>query len=871
MDNIEIEKFNIYVKQIIYIISFLIIIYIIIDELVRLSRFAFTYKINYDYGNNLSDICGGDNIEYETGRFLTMNSINNYKLSNDVYNKSNYMILLLIIVLIFMFIICYCFGIYFYNTVIEKNKCFSINELEDSNVMKQMTICFLGEKMASSINTCIIYYIILFVIIALIPISILLNVILNFNIYITENFYTPIFLILFISILISRYYVGIDISFLSFTIFLIVFISSLIFYKKIWDIYKNYNFSTDDLYTNNQKNNPNKYNNTGDDKFYTIYSNKIPTEPNLVTTKPTAAISAATATATAQAIIAIPVKEINVQYTQDEMNFYENYIINDTTLPAIKANYNLYIDDKNIYNEKMKKYNEELDFYNKNNIFKNDSDNLTFLNILLTFIGINNPNDISIYILILLGFLVVIVICLFVSYNDLLYNVFIIILNVFIIILLINSITIVNTYINKYFIYKNSNLYKYDINKINNKFSNILDNIKVNGSLNPVEPKIGNIILYNIYSSMFSFNLYRPIGITSSFKTNLPDSSLSYHIGYKRLLGGGNNENFKTTFTHIYKTTSDVSSYYQIIKNFDIYNINSDGDWIKPSGVGVDDNIESVKNGILHYNIIKSVSIEDDNGWIINDILIKYFIKNIFVEDINTIDTIITNLKNNIMVDYCKFYINPIDLTFLRESNASTDDINSVTINPLKVQEIKDRYNEYSSRYKTIVNNCINAYKNFILDMRNIIAELLINKNVILTCSNSKQNIISLPTDFFTNTSVAFTTLWTNIGYDKDKFNKIYRKLVDNLYETLNYNGTVVDDRNTIISDIINNYNSYNEGDSKYNEKLLKELSPNNDNNDNIYNETYSNTLINNMTNVSNSIYVIVLLSIFAILEPIYI
>lgn len=873
MDNIKIEQFNIYVKQIIYIVSFFVIFYIIIDELVRLSKFVFVYKYNYDYGNNLNNICGGNNIEYETGRFQTIHSINDNKLTNDVYNKSNYMLILLIIVLIFTFIICYCFGIYFYNSVIEKNKCFSITDFDNSSVLKQMIVCFLGEKLATNINTCVFYYIILFSIIALIPISILLNIILNFNIYISESFYMPIFIILFISILISRYYVGIDISFITFIIFLIVFISSLIFYKKVFDIYKNYSFSLDDLYTNNQKIFPNKYNNTGDDNFYSIYSNKEPEIPKLIKTDRTYKISSISASPPYTIILeknGSPPASISVQpttnppteYTDNEKAAYDIFISNSSTDPDIISNYKKYLIDKNIYNEKMREYNEKLDFYNKNNIFKNNNDNLSILDILLTFIGINNSNDISTYILILLGFLVVVIISLFISYNDLLYNVFIIILNIFIIILLINSITTINTYINKYFIYINSKLYKYDISLINKKFSNILDNIKIDSTtLHPIDKTIGNSILYNIYSSMFSYNL-----INNSINDIYPDSTIVSQDQkniYHNYAGG--DVNLLSIMFQIYRgLPHSPDFYYDIIKKRDMYNANSQ-------------NIDIIKSDIVQYNLISGTHVDSGHSggkigfrsFIVNNNQLIKFFKNIFLEDISKINNLIEILENNIMVDYNI----PTDVQTITIPNIFRKSIaNIAQVNTAKK-------NDTYKNYKIIVNKCLLAYKKFVLDMRDIIAIYLIEQSVITSCSNSKSNIISLPT--FTAGTAANPSSSDNLlinlflpenASHLDKFNNCYRNLVDVLYVTLNYEGNILPDTNNIVSDIINNYNKYNNNDNQYKEKKLKDIQDIKKPDDNFDNEPlYSNDLISNMNNVSNSIYVVVLLSIFAILEPIYI
>lgn len=881
MDKIEIEEFNKYIKQIIFIISFVIICYIVFDELIRLSIFTFRYKYYNDYGNNLSNICGNDNIEYETGRFQSITNINDYKLTNDIYNRTNYILILLIISVIFTIIICYCFGIYFYNSVIEKTKCFSIMELGNDNTLKQMIICFLGEKFASNINICIFQYIILLFIIVIIPISILLNIFLNFDINLTNGFYLPFFVLLFVSILISRYYVGIDISFCLFLIFLTVFISSLLFYNNIWKIYNNYDFSSNDLYKNNTKDYPNKYNNSGDKNFYKRYSGKISEKPVLKTTVATevtsvvnaaAAVPAAGSTAAIPEVkpfIAFPAKAINEEYTLEQINAYEHIIINSQTSSAIQNNYKKYLNDKKDYEEKLKDYEEEFNSFNKFNILKDD-DELTMLNILLNFIGIKNTNDISIYILILIGFLIVIIICLFYIYNDLLYNVFIIIFNVFIILLLINCITITNTYINKYFIYKNSNLYKYDINKINNKISNMLDNINLNGELNPVDKKIGNIILYNIYSSMFSYNV-----LTGSVNYSIsnPGNIINYHNGLENEDGSGGDVAFASVLLQAYYN-SYYNHYLHFLKTSGIYDNFINGKWINPftlpgHTIPAGDGIitwthDQMKSHILHYNIIRLTTVfNHSNGFIINNAQFLDFIFNVFLEDINNIKILIKNIEDNIISDYCS----DVDPEALAYGSTKLKKVSVKTYN-----ETSDKYKDYI-QYKKIVNTCLNAYKKFVLEIRDFLSIYLIKKNVIRNCNNNKNSVITLPP----KADPTMATLYDNIisianNPDIIKFNNIHRNFVDVLYKTLNFEGIRdIAVGHNIMNDIIDNYNHYNDNDD-YSEKKLKNLTSNEQDDVDLNNEsTYSETLLSNMSNVSNSIYIIVLLSIIAIIEPIYI
>ena len=65
---------------------FLLLLIIIIDELYSLTKFAYDYNSNYDYGQMLKEICKTNYTEYETHRFQLMNNIDDIRIKNDQYS-----------------------------------------------------------------------------------------------------------------------------------------------------------------------------------------------------------------------------------------------------------------------------------------------------------------------------------------------------------------------------------------------------------------------------------------------------------------------------------------------------------------------------------------------------------------------------------------------------------------------------------------------------------------------------------------------------------------------------------------------------------------------------------------------------------------
>ena len=122
-------------KNLIIYITYIIILYIIIEEIYNISILVFNYNYNFDYGLMLRKICNNEYFEYETERFQLYNNIAALRLQNDIYNKKNYMTLLLIFSIFISIIISYIFSEIFYHNFIEKytNCSYYLNDKDDNS------------------------------------------------------------------------------------------------------------------------------------------------------------------------------------------------------------------------------------------------------------------------------------------------------------------------------------------------------------------------------------------------------------------------------------------------------------------------------------------------------------------------------------------------------------------------------------------------------------------------------------------------------------------------------------------------------------------------------------------------------------------
>jgi len=856
---INLDDYNKPIKSIINFITIIIAFYIIFDEIFKLTLFVYKYNYNYNYGDLLNNLCGNENTEHDTNRFQLYSNINEIKLNNDIYNKTNYILIALIISIIFTIIIILSFSLLFHYSFIIDGKCKVLKELDNNSEIKQFFNCFCGDFCTNTINTCSFTYLILFIITIILPLTIILNIFLNFNISIDNTYYIPIFIGFIIILILFRIPITNNIRILNddnkyniysiiiYFVFLFIFICSLYFYKNIFDIYKNYNLNNINLYIDNT--NTNIYNNNGDANFYNIYKREKPITPNNPLTS----------------------------YTYNEQSILKSFKIdknkeqeNDTIYNSNLVLYTDYTIKKDNYNKLLKEYNQKLNLYNNNNYINDPVVINIFDNIFLNIIGYNNPNNISKYIIIL-GFISILLYLIYIIFNkklksetDFMYNtLFIPIFNIFLIFLLINSITVFNTYINKYIIYNPSSLYKNDIQKVNYKYGIIIDDLKSMLLNTPCEIYIGNTILYNIFSAMFSLNLENNVVNSNPAITTYITTT---HINdfYNTSPPPATNNN--TYLTSIINTTfvTHASPITALPTTEQLKTAMSLADTTPKTDVNIlllIDGIVSTKEGFLT------------------------FIKNIFIVDLNNISKITKNLNNNIIYDFCDNKgnsKNPNILTSLKTTNrTSTDlllfkkDITNVKT-PIEKNILNVYLNDYPN-YNSLINQCVNEYKQYILDIRKLLIQFLLKENILQNCDTTYDviNISNIDTYISTKDIYTLITSSTYTGI-KNKINKTYYMFLININKILNSSSaddSSITTKISIIKRIIDNYNKIHNNDYYYSNKDFLEYSFNyRDYNDNaIETEKYSNDMKINMTTSSNSIYILVFLIIFILLEPLYI
>lgn len=95
-----------------------IVIIIIFNQFIILTKFSYKYNFHYDYGNKLKTVCTKENVEYETNRYQLNNNIKNIEINN--YNHH----IILILSIIFTVTISIIFTFIFYNEFCNMNKNF---------------------------------------------------------------------------------------------------------------------------------------------------------------------------------------------------------------------------------------------------------------------------------------------------------------------------------------------------------------------------------------------------------------------------------------------------------------------------------------------------------------------------------------------------------------------------------------------------------------------------------------------------------------------------------------------------------------------------------------------------------------------------
>ena len=876
----KIDDTNKSIKKIVFIITFIITFYIIFDELYKLSILIYNYNYNYNYGYSLKKLCGNDYIEFETSRFQIYNNLIKYKLNNDIYNKNNYILLILIYTIIISIIIILSFGVLFYNSFIFDDKKFETN----TNIYKFLD-CTCGTICTDNINTTFITKFLLFIIIIILPFTILFTILFNYDLSMNNNNFLIIYILLFFILIIFRLPFQSQFrdiksdnknnisSIIIYYIYISCIIFILYFYKKIFDIY---NKKTSNFYDDNDGDN---YNNNGDINFLDIYKRNTPIAP----VNPLFAYTTAEQDILNKFVVFSPDKVNNLSQ--------ENKDIYNTNLKL----YKIYMKKKDKYKSDLNDYNEKVNIINTNIKIDDPPIINLFSDIFLSFIGYKNKNNLSNYI-ITIGIIILIIFIIYILFNKnckdqfkLLYNTLMIpLFNLFLIILLINTIIVFNTYINKYIIYNPLNLYKYNMNKLNSIYTNLLNNIIKNNN-NPYDADIGNTVIYVILSSIITTNY-----LDFSHDTNI-DNTLNTKI-----------PTFPEIFYLYKKYTTDYLS-----------SINANTIYFKTDNVI---NLFGYSSTAVENNFIASTSLQ-----------FKALIKTLFVSDLNTLPTILNNIYNNIVNIYCNEFIVPAFPNLLYANFKLNTYIKNNNIDLLKTdpntltgddKKKAIKYQTDISKYTNLINNIIEKYKKFLLDIRNNIIDMMkafndfVQTNYYLSTDRNKlppllyncisddkfiinydilenffpsvveKNIlflaifspttknIEIPSLYTKKTDVVYYPIYFTIF--REKFNSIFTNLLSDMKIILNNNTDIIDSQqNNIIKNIINNYNNYNPNDI-YNNKNLFDLYYTNlndkDYDDKILNsENYSSQLISNSNTTSNSIFIIIFIIILTILQPIYI
>ena len=97
------------------VIIYLILFILIFEQIFRLTHFVYKYNKFFDYGKILQNICKNEYIERETSRFHIALNEKNILISNTNDNKKNYYKLLLVISILFTSVISIIFSLIIYN------------------------------------------------------------------------------------------------------------------------------------------------------------------------------------------------------------------------------------------------------------------------------------------------------------------------------------------------------------------------------------------------------------------------------------------------------------------------------------------------------------------------------------------------------------------------------------------------------------------------------------------------------------------------------------------------------------------------------------------------------------------------------------
>lgn len=845
-------KKDIYRKIILYV-AYIFISYMIIDEIFKITTFLFKYNINYNYGTMLNNICGKENFEYETGRFQLATKLLDMKLDYDIYNKKNYMLLILIISILITLIISFTFSSIFFNTFVGTDKeCtrldqtkpgVSSTERKDLTILQQMILCIC--PFCGFLTDCTFSYFLYFIIMFIIPVY-LIYYIIN-----TKDF--PSFAILGLFTSKFLYY---------------AFIITLIVYRLPINFFRNFR------YMNTEKNSIFLY--------YLFLTSFI-------------------------------LLFYFIKYT---INSYFNYLEecnNDNSDPFGNP-----YDPEYLFITRYKEKINESDYENidlLSNILKNIL-GINYFDEKLISIGHHTKYDHFSLLLFIVGFILLFNYLLYIiiykfnvlpfligSEDDagLFYNRFIILLfSLFIVLLIANSITYYNSYINKYIIYDPLYQYKNDLLHFYKSFDKIIDkDYKELTDPSPVKSKVSGVILIELYSSMFKYNVLNPdMGITTDNDTG-PDTTT-------RVLVNDLEPNMKdATFNFEYNDTiPDTDDSRNYVKNPQ-YKIQKyiGGDYItenKNINDVVNSSIFMISNNVVDNDVLAKFianiypllppSLDGSVNYIINDINYDKFIEEI-TYNINAAlcNVYVNNIKpngernNQSSVDYYKLRNNRTYISIKKDDGTFKEGnrTNDIELSEKEYKNTENKYLKVIKENETIVNNVVNEYLMFIRKMKSLVDNMLLDIERCGSCT-SKTNIKE-------RLKVLLEYSDERVGIIKNKYVRlIYSEIVntfDNINILLTFNRTKRD-KNPLTKYIISNYNSIKDDELEFyaNEKFIEiKLSDNSDNNvateeiyynrlnDKMSLEKNAKTIKQNANTVSLSTYAIFAIMILVLFEPLYI
>lgn len=833
------------IGTIIITIIFLIGLIIIIDEIYNLTKFAYRYTYLYNYGIMNEKVCEKNKLEYETARFRIYNDINKYKLEKDIFNKTWLNYLVYIAVFILSILLSIAFGCLFYYLFINNNpNCETTSD--NMSVLKQILQCLCADC-HQYIPNCFINYFMLFILIVIYPLIYISKIGIKLDLTWNAGYYTKLLHILFFIGLV--YYIIVifmenkDDKYnkaLIYTFFIIIFYMNNHIFNKTFEEFN----SVSKVY--NLYDNKNENLKEADTTFFDVYKQEEPLKPISLET---------------------PYSSFNhsnllqvFKYCNNDNDFTDNSTINYCNKIGPEG-YKKDKEQMDTYYKNLENYENDMKIYkDKYNIYiNNKTDFPDVVYILYTMLpkltGIQKTEVQILFILLVI--LIIITYYLKVNKNEysdyVFYTAFIYILGILSIIIITNAVLNYNTYVNKYLIYEPIQNYK---NYMNNK------------------------------NTIFNLIIKKDKGLIEFYKKTKGDNTTEITIGS----GSGINDfNIDDFITKLYDDIIDNSKpapttiYIDVLLNFQLkfyktiysYTI-TDTNYTSDKTININ-NYYDTNNNYLEISGGTTANFTDYKN-------LKEYIKILLVNDENTIDNRIEQLKIN--YKYYVYNINKED--YSKELKFEKNAIK-------KKSEIKDKplETDYDKLYENnlyLTDKAFDVYKKLLIDCRKIFVELFNNLKISCNYTNfididekiAELDKVLLDKEDFKNTNAEpAITIYKKIILNTIKnLNVSLRKHINvikfyiRLFEIEDDSST--NNKKNIITKIINNYNLFaNDEDKHTDNDFIKILM--------ILKSNFKNSKYNNMdsidlkklslstNNVSWSFIILIIIFTIILLEPLII